>query len=525
MGKLSKLASALDMSKKARMQRAKEMGFDTDTSYIHESPGIEPIEEIHSEGRFGGIFSLPDDRAGYYPNTQEFLLRDEPFSDADIFATYSKNPREASDLVRRHFGSDVDVDEYINYAATFDDIPSSILDDDRYADLQKLRAGIARLGGASSVTQPDEFSNTVQLLGGPGVRSINAAFDPAKKGSPNLMAGVAGATVGAGALMQGEDAEASFLGQTAKMANKAALEIARKMKDTGATKDEIFDKTGWFQGADDAWRFEVDDSQMSVNAPQGVAGSGRLGDRVDHAELMDNYPDMRDMQATIAPQNTGRGRGSYSPGSDSISVAGDDQYIPSGVMHEAQHAIQAREGFARGGSHSEFGPAIEDGPSPYQQYRNLAGEVEARNVQGRLNMSPDERKLLPPWTTEDVPRSEQIVKFGVAPALVGGSMLFSPDQAMASANEFRQRRESKKDKWRQLRGRDRKTQATGKAAPVEHQFLADLANKFAAYNDWTESKPGLDFILPRAPTELVDKWSYGQPTTLGDDISAAVDLM
>jgi hypothetical protein len=104
-------------------------------------------------------------------------------------------------------------------------------------------------------------------------------------------------------------------------------------------------------------------------------------------------------------------------------------------------------------------------------------------------------------------------------------MLFSPDQAMASANEFRQRRESKKDKWRQLRGRDRKTQATGKAAPVEHQFLADLANKFAAYNDWTESKPGLDFLLPRAPTELVDKWSYGQPTTLGDDISAAVDLM
>ena len=81
------------------------------------------------------------------------------------------------------------------------------------------------------------------------IRSANAAFDPSKKDSSNLMAGVTGATIGAGALMQGEDAEASFLGRGAKMANKAALEIARKMKDTGATQDEIFEKTGWFQGA------------------------------------------------------------------------------------------------------------------------------------------------------------------------------------------------------------------------------------------------------------------------------------
>ena len=432
--------------------------------------------------------------------------------------------------------------------------------------------------------------------------------------------GVAGATVGAGALMQGEDAEACFLGQGAKMANKAALEIARKMKDTGATKDEIFDKTGWFQGADDAWRFEVDDSQMIYNEPtranlssaEGSALTRQLNDYrtlpddelklemefMDATNSVDDYRKERqkDIYKSLGDITRGEGymqadvlensalsqgyphtdinavnyknqigfddsaSGSFNPQTGQATIKPGNPDNRSILAHENQHVIQELEGFAKGGSVPTVYPSgerqkyianlvrnMESMPAnanadPYeilehatrladsdygrqQYYRKLAGEVEARNVQGRLNMSPDERKLLPPWTTEDVPRSEQIVKFGVAPALVGGSMLFSPDQAMASANEFRQRRESKKDKWRQLRGRDRKTQATGKAAPVEHQFLADLANKFAAYNDWTESKPGLDFLLPRAPTELVDKWSYGQPTTLGDDISAAVDLM
>ena len=35
-------------------------------------------------------------------------------------------------------------------------------------------------------------------------------------------------------------------------------------------------------------------------------------------------------------------------------------------------------------------------------YRRLAGEVEARNVQNRLNLKPDDRRMLPPWMTEDV---------------------------------------------------------------------------------------------------------------------------
>lgn len=47
---------------------------------------------------------------------------------------------------------------------------------------------------------------------------------------------------------------------------------------------------------------------------------------------------------------------------------------------------------------------------PFDLYNSLAGEVEARNVQKRMNMSPAERRATPPWETMDVPLSEQIVR-------------------------------------------------------------------------------------------------------------------
>ena len=47
--------------------------------------------------------------------------------------------------------------------------------------------------------------------------------------------------------------------------------------------------------------------------------------------------------------------------------------------------------------------------SHYGQYRREAGEVEARNVQDRLNLTPRQREQIHPRTTEDIPRDEQWV--------------------------------------------------------------------------------------------------------------------
>ena len=48
------------------------------------------------------------------------------------------------------------------------------------------------------------------------------------------------------------------------------------------------------------------------------------------------------------------------------------------------------------------------GQSDFETYQQIAGEVEARNVQKRLNYSADKRREVPPWDTEDVPREMQI---------------------------------------------------------------------------------------------------------------------
>ena len=173
------------------MDRASAMGFDIDTTYMHESPNKSPINKIEGGGDFGGIFALPNERAGYYNNVSEFHLRGEPFSDDDIYDVASNNYEGVARIIKKNLGEDVDVDEYLDYIATFDNVPSGVIEDS-YSGLQKARAEIARLGGASAVTQPDEFSNTVQLLGGKDLRSANARFDPTKTGSSNLLAGVGG---------------------------------------------------------------------------------------------------------------------------------------------------------------------------------------------------------------------------------------------------------------------------------------------------------------------------------------------
>ena len=46
----------------------------------------------------------------------------------------------------------------------------------------------------------------------------------------------------------------------------------------------------------------------------------------------------------------------------------------------------------------------------FETYQRLAGEVEARTVEKRLGMTPEERKARPPWLDYDVPEADQIIR-------------------------------------------------------------------------------------------------------------------
>lgn len=288
-----------------------------------------------------------------------------------------------------------------------------------------------------------------------------------------------------------------FGGPGAKTANKSALKAAREMAESGAGKKEIWDATGWFEGVDGKWRFEIDDSgaQLTPKAADELmsGGGGTYGatqrtasGTISHPEMYDAYPELRgahvDARHNVDLQSP---RGSFSQppnrgGASLVEIQSNSlEGAPNSVkgigLHEMQHGIQGSEGFARGGSpegmardfaikrarisalENEVGdsvleqqarimddwvagrmtdaeaaaaekaltekfPALGEmqrlaaelggrGGDMTDNYRRLAGETEARNVQNRMNMTMDERRATPPWETEDVPAADQIVRF------------------------------------------------------------------------------------------------------------------
>jgi hypothetical protein len=140
----------------------------------------------------------------------------------------------------------------------------------------------------------------------------------------------------------------------------------------------------------------------------------------------------------------------------------------STTLHELQHAIQQREGFARGGSpelmrdkYMDFAdpqtieyakslPMYSRQPTeeakqefirsfvqmklgtPVEAYGRLAGEAEARLTQSRMDMTGPERAASYPPDMYDVPVEDQIVRYGEGPALAttwhGSPHLFPPTE-------------------------------------------------------------------------------------------------
>ena len=76
------------------------------------------------------------------------------------------------------------------------------------------------------------------------------------------------------------------------------------------------------------------------------------------------------------------------------------------MLHELMHGIQHREGFEPGANPSEFRfasvkkPRTEKEENPTEIYMRTLGEMEARLVQSRSNLTDKERKEKFPWTRE-----------------------------------------------------------------------------------------------------------------------------
>lgn len=276
--------------------------------------------------------------------------------------------------------------------------------------------------------------------------AANTAMTLAGTGAPAAVPGAAGI----------------FGGRLAKTADQAALGRAEELARSGVPREQIWNDTGWFKGGDDKWRFEIDDSNAKLSRPSfnemnaGQSINQKFGEFIDHGDLTKAYPDLanRPLQyVRVENPKPGSPLGLYSPERDAFMVRAIHQDFgnpKSTALHEGQHAIQRREGFSPGSSpeaqrmllrENTGNPIIEQlrsaiatgkygmpGEKPFMEaarnllkledqsrtarsidaYRSAAGEVEARNVQTRMNMTPEERRAKPPWLTEDVPASQQI---------------------------------------------------------------------------------------------------------------------
>ena len=201
----------------------------------------------------------------------------------------------------------------------------------------------------------------------------------------------------------------SYAGTNAANADLEALEVAKGMAEQNVSAETIRQATGWFQGADGKWRFEIDDSGMRYSArgdlnygdpdywryrelldkleremlgtgseavteaeraeyeelapryrdfyrQPGVRGDGsatsaRLSDYIQHEELFEQYPQLMDARLVFEDMEDGK-QGSYNPDTNTITLSESLQNSEreDALVHEIQHAIQEAEGFARGAS-------------------------------------------------------------------------------------------------------------------------------------------------------------------------------
>lgn len=163
----------------------------------------------------------------------------------------------------------------------------------------------------------------------------------------------------------GPPARFRYAGRNANGANLESLREAQEMQAAGADMESIRKATGWHEGMDGKWRWEIDDSRMQLRTDAAdIPNYTTLGELVDAPELFEAYPDMADLSVTLHTLEDGQ-NGGYSRKFDSIELSRDLKNRPEALLnsliHEVQHAIQNREEFASGANPAYWNRRMENG--------------------------------------------------------------------------------------------------------------------------------------------------------------------
>jgi hypothetical protein len=249
-----------------------------------------------------------------------------------------------------------------------------------------------------------------------------------------------------------------FVGENSKTWNKADATKALEMEKAGASAEDIWSTTGTFRGPEGKLRQEISDQNLKIND----LGGGKV--TLSHPELQAAYEQLpKGVKVELDPRYVQMSE--YKPPESELAwQRGEGGTIrtpaneptPLDIYgHELQHAVQARENFASGGSPNRMTVLLEDlakqkreearnylsatndpiarqkglglekqariledkAVSAHQSeqskldlYNQLAGEAEARAVQERFYMTPEERRAKFPYESYDVPLNQLIIR-------------------------------------------------------------------------------------------------------------------
>lgn len=243
------------------------------------------------------------------------------------------------------------------------------------------------------------------------------------------------------------------------------LEVAKRMKDAGRTPKEIRNLTEWELGAEGKWRYETVDNlpffQDTVSIVKKLQdeesiqyGMDLPANAVLPDELLKMYPELNDYRFDFGQGNENEGNLDLDIKKITVNIGNNQIQTVRTLLHEVQHAIQEIEGFDSGTSaqkiiddfiaqdnafknrinrirkNSPDSPLLDavrnqrkafiDNFSTvnknnekilngFNLYMRKAGEIEARNVEERMNMTAEERRNTLLTETEDI-KDRQIIE-------------------------------------------------------------------------------------------------------------------
>ena len=251
---------------------------------------------------------------------------------------------------------------------------------------------------------------------------------------------------------QNKTAERKFsvAGENAKTADRLKLSTAEQMEKDGVDSETIRKKTGWYKGGDGRWRFRIADNEMRFYYNNLSEEPITLGECIKHDKLFEAYPQLKDFTVRLA-EIKGNLRGQFNGKEIILNSNLSPIQKKKTLIHEIQHYIQSIESFERGGNqkiglcyaiNDAYSEAIKQPEykklkTPDERidftfslaekrfnvkgienvaikaYRNLHGEVEARETSDLMNFNDEVLKYVEPNTSGKVVvnKNDELQKF------------------------------------------------------------------------------------------------------------------